>query len=348
MKKEPASIGRRWKWSQAQMFARAGGKILPPRGNPAPCGRRLPTRKPDVLPMPTDPDDPSSPQPSTNLYRTTAEAPKGGGGVFFAILLLLLLGGAAAYYFLFYKPAGASLTAIPTASATPAQTPAPAAAASTPQGYSNAQREQYIKQAEAEYNAVAGPKLQAFADSMKAFLGAGGISAVGLTSKDAITARRNLIAQCQQTNTDYEDFVKTEEQTYKADLQKTPLIATDVRDVFDDFQFKAQTPDNIKLRDLQRDSLKTSDDLLAYLEKTYGSWSVNAQQHLTFKPGVAAPFNAIAKTYNDQAAAINQLQTAIKAAVNPNNVAPGASPAVPAAAASVPPASVAPSPSATP
>ncbi len=298
--------------------------------------------------MPTDPADPSSPKPSTNLYQTTSEAPRGGGGIFFVILLLLLLGGGAAYYFLIYKPGAVALAANPALAATPVPSATPAVTAkATPAGnptYSGAQRTQYIRDAEKIYSAQADPKRQAFTESFQALMTAGGFSAVGLTSKDAIAARRNLVAQCQKANDDYEDFVKVQEQTYKDALQKTPLVPNDVDVVFDDYKFKAQTEKTVQLRDMERESLKTGDELLGYLDKNYGSWSVNAQQHLTFKPGVSAAFNAIGKKYNDQATAMVNLQNEIKAIVDPNATPPGASPAGSAAAspATAPAPSVAP------
>ena len=302
--------------------------------------------------MPTDPADPSSPKPSTNLYQTTSDAPRGGGGIFFVVLLLLLLGGAAAYYFLLYKPTAATAAAVspnatvaPVASATPAATAKPDTSGNPT--YTAAQRGQYVKQAEAAYLAVAEPKRQAFADSFKALVAAGAFSPVGLTSKDAIAARRNLVAQCQKANADYEEFIKTEEPAYKAELQKTPLVPNDVNNVFEDFVFKAQTAKNVQLRDLQRASFETGDELLAYLDKTYGNWSIKVDR-LSFKPGASGPFNAIGKKYNDQATAIANLQNEIKTIVDPNGTPSGAVPASPAAAGPAPSPSVAPAPNANP
>ncbi len=318
--------------------------------------------KNDVTFMPTDPSDPSSPKPSTNLYQMTSDAPKsgGGGGIFFVILLLLLCGGGAAYYFLVYKPAaaaGATIVPPPTAAAgtpKPVASTTPRADTSGNPTYNNAQRTQYIKQADNAFLALRDAKTGPYTAAFNAMLNAGGFSAVGLTSKEAIAARRDLVAKCQAANDDYEAFTKTQDATFKAELQKTPLIPNDVDYVLSDFSYKAQTNDNLKLRALQRDSLKTGDDMLAYLDKSYGNWSVNEKQHLTFKkPGDAAPFSALAKTYSEQVAAISKLQNDIKATADPNSVAtttPAASPAASGAPVSPAVASPAASPvaSATP
>ncbi len=297
--------------------------------------------------MPSDPVDPSSPKPSTNLYQTTSDASKGGGGgIFFAILLLLLLGGGAAYYFLLYKPTVAAVAANPTPTATVAPaTPTTKVDTSGNPTYNNAQRSEYVTQADKAFTALRDAKLNRFMEPYNALLASGGFSATGLTSKDAIAARRDLIKKALAANDDYEAFVKTQEATFKAELQKTPLIPNDVDYILSDFSYKAQTDKNVQLRGLQRDALKTGDEMLAYLDKSYGSWSVNAAQHLTFKkPGEAGPFSALTKTYNDQVTAASKLLSDIRAVADPNSVAtsvPSASPA----ASGVP---VSPAPAASP
>ena len=295
--------------------------------------------KNDVIFMPTDPTDPSSSQPSTSPYQPTPDAPRGGGGVFFVILLLLLLAGSAAYYFLVYKPGAVAAAALPSPTPIAVHTPAPASSApkvdaSGNPTYNSTQRTQYIKQAEDAFNAARQVKSQPYNDAFAAMLASGGFSAAGLASKEAIAARRDLVAKCQTANDGLEDFIKVQDATYKAELQKTPLIPNDVDYVLSDFSYKAQTSDSLKLRDLQRESLKTGDNLLAYLDKTFGGWSVNPAQHLAFKkPADSAAFSAMQKTYSAQVADMSKLQAAIKATADPNSV--------PAAAASPSPATAA-------
>ena len=87
--------------------------------------------------------------------------------------------------------------------------------------------------------------------------------------------------------------------------------------------------------------------MLHYLDKSYGSWSINEKQHLAFKkPGEAGPFSALAKTYNDQVTAMNKLQNDIKAVADPSSVAASVPSASPAASGT--PVSPAPAASATP
>lgn len=300
--------------------------------------------------MPTDPSDPSSPKSSVRPYQTTTDEPRGGGGgIFFVILLLLLLGGGAAYYFLVYKPAasvGATVLAPPTASGTPKPTAPPATP--KPTGYGNAERAQYVKQADDAFIALRDARSGAFTTALNTFVTAGGLNVAGLTSKDAIAARRNLVAQCQAANDDYEAFVKTQDATFKAELKKTPLIASDVDFVVNDIGYRLQTDKNLQLRGLQRDSLKTADDMLAYLDKIFGIWSINAAQHLVFKKATdAAPYTALSKTYSDQVTAMNKLQGEIKASGDPATAAPTTSAASPASAAA-PTASPVASPVASP
>ena len=322
------------------MFAAAGRIFFCAREKPSAARRTICTVRTTFSNMPTDPSDPSTPTPPTRLYQTTSEAPKGGGGgIFIVILLLLLLGGAAAYYFLVYKPGAVAAAALP--SPTPAATRAPVAATPDTSGnptYNSNQRTQYIKQAEEAFNAQRLTKSQPFTDSFNALLAAGSFTAAGLTSKEAITARRDLVTKVQTANDDLEAFIKTQEATYKAELQKTPLIPNDVDYVLSDFVYKAQTEKALKLRDLQRESLKTGDAMLDYLEKSYGNWSINATQRLTFKkPADGGAFNTLGKTYNSQITEMAAIQKDILTTADPNST-PGISPAAsPAPAASATP-----------
>ena len=103
----------------------------------------------------------------------------------------------------------------------------------------------------------------------------------------------------------------------------------------------------MKLRDLQRESLKTGDEMLAYLEKSYGNWSVNAAQHLTFKkPADGSAFSTLGKTYNGQITEQSAIQKDMLATADPNSAATGTPAGSPPAAS--PTASPAPAASATP
>lgn len=259
--------------------------------------------------MPTDPSDPKSP----NLYQTTSTPTKGGGGggIFFVILLLLVVGGGAVYYFLVAKPAVANIpppTPVPT-------TPTPAAvpkATPAPTGYDNATRQKYIDTAIAAFRAERQGKLQPFTDAFAALMGAGGFSAASLSSKDAITARHDLVKKCLAANDDYTTYVKNQEAAYVAQLKKTPLTANDVEVDASLTGAKIPTDKMVQLRTIQGESLKTGDQMLDYLESKFGAWSVNAEKHIVFKKSAdGSPFSALAKTYSEQITSANKLRDEI-------------------------------------
>ncbi len=268
--------------------------------------------------MPTDPSDPKPP----SLYQTTATPAKGGGGgIFFVVLLLIVLGGGAAYYFLSYKQTAASVAAastpVPPAAATAAPVPT---ATPAPTGYDNATRQRYIQTAVEAFKTLRQAKYQPFAESFAAFSAAGGLSAAGLSSKDAISTRRDLLKKCLAANDDYAAFIKDQEAAYTAELKKTPLTANDVEVDASLTGAKMPTDKMIQLRTLQSESLKTGDQMLGYLDSKFGAWSVNAEKHLVFKkPADGNPFSALAKTYGEQVASQNKLRDEINAneAVDP-------------------------------
>ncbi len=267
--------------------------------------------------MPSDPSDPKSP----SLYQTTATPSKGGGGgIFFVILLLLILGGGAAYYFLLYKPTAAKIVAAPTptAVAPTASTGAPApVASSTPAkttGYDTATRQQYIQTAIDAFKARRQSQAQPFTDAFSALMTAGGFSAASLASKDAITARREMVKQCLTANDGYTAFIKNQEAAYTEELKKTPLTPNDVEVESSFTGAKMPTDKIVQLRTLQGDSLKTGDQMLEYLDSKFGAWSVNAEKHIVFKKSAeGSPFTALAKTYSEQVTSLNKLRDEINA-----------------------------------
>ena len=252
------------------------------------------------------------------------------------------------------------LTAAPTPkpTVTPAVTPAatpmaspvaatPAAAVSaspapdTVAKYSGAQQMEYIATAGNAFVAARQAKSQAFLDAHKDLDAAGGISPKGLTSKEAVAARRDLLAKCIAGNDEYIDFVKTQEDTYRAELAKTPLVPNDVTTITSEFASHANTPGIVQLRETEREVLKCGDDMMAFLDKTYGEWSVNAVGRLTFKKKASvATYGAMSQKYNKLVMDVDKMRTAINATapVPSAGATPAASPA----------ASMSPTPAASP
>lgn len=228
-------------------------------------------------------------------------------------------------------------TPSPTPAATPTGTPLPPAPR-----YSGTQQMEYMATAKDGFMAARQAKSQGFVDAHNEFDAAGGLNPKGLTSKDAIAARRAILAKCIAGNEDYITFVKGQVDTYHAELAKTPLLPADVDAIADDYASKANTPGIIQLRETVRDALKCSDDMLASLEKSYGDWLVSDAGRLTFKKkSDVAAYSALSQKYNKLAADEVRLRDAVN----------GTSSQVPSASA--PPtanaaASVSPGPTASP
>jgi hypothetical protein len=231
--------------------------------------------------------------------------------------------------------AGASLDAAPvpptpaptpTAAATP--TPSPAITPSNPSqvaNYSGAQQAQYIATANTAFVAQRDAKFQAFLEARTAFEATGGIVPKGLTSKADVDARRDLLSKVRTANDDYLAFITTEDQTYRAELAKTPLIGNDIDALTEDFATKANIPRAIKLQQIEKDLLTCTDDMLADLAKWNGQWSVNAASKLVFKKKANLnAYSALEQKYNGLIAQMQALHPQPGPTASPS---PGESPA---------------------
>ncbi len=227
----------------------------------------------------------------------------------------------------------------PTPPPTPTATPVAAAPASpTPEvaKYNGAQQMEYNRQAVDAFVTQRAEKSQPYIEAHKALETAGSVSPKGLTSKEAIATRRDLVAKCIAANDVYLEFVKTQDNTYRTELAKTPLLPGDIDSLVSDFTTRANTVAIIKLRETERETLKAGDAMLASLDGTYGDWNVNAAGALAFKKkGGSAPFNAAAQNYNKLAneeakllAEVNKSVTVPSASATPTaTVGASASPA---------------------
>ena len=280
-------------------------------------------------------NDPSSRRPSLYQMSTERERKGGGGGMIVLLLVALLLIGGGAYYFLkVYKQPQPAAAALPAAA-----TPRPAVAAATPPlGYNSVTEQGYINQADKAWTMLQQPKKQAFEDALKAYNEAGGANPKGLNSKEAVTARRDLITKLVAANDDYAAFASTQDALYKDQLTRTPLTPADVDETFRGYQDRAKTPSFIKIREAEHTMLQAGNEMITALDKGYGNWSVSPVGKLAFKrPADSTEYNSLAQKYNTSVQALNKLQLDYKGTTDlddtaPPAASPGAS-AAPAAAA---------------
>ena len=261
-------------------------------------------------------NNPSGRPPSLYQMSTQRER-KGGGGMLVLGLVLVLLAAGAAYYFLKMRKPATVASALPAAA-----TPRPARPAPTPMGYNSVTEQSYIDQADKAFLAVQQPKIKAFNEAFAAFKAAGYVNVKGLTSKEAVAARRELIAKCLATNDDYAAFVATQNDTYKDDLAKTPLTPADVTTTLNDYAVRAKTPEVVKMRQAEHDYLKSADDMMAALEKWSGGWSVSPEGKLALKrKEYIGEYNELAQKCTAQANLVAKLQSEYTGAVVPAGAA---------------------------
>ena len=222
------------------------------------------------------------------------------------------------------------LAAAPTPTPAPTSTAVPSVAPSaTPEGtsevrnYTGTEQSDYIKTANNAFLEARGVKSTAFVEANNAYLQAGGASAKGLTSKEAVVARRDMLQKAIQANDDYLAFVETQQTVYHDELAKTPLIKADVDGLTSDFVEHARTDEVKKLRATERDLLQTGDAMMEYLEKKYGAWKLNDNKPVFKKSSDASAYSSLGKKYNAYVEAVQKLS----ASVNSPLPTPGASPA---------------------
>jgi len=204
------------------------------------------------------------------------------------------------------------------------------------------QQKEYNQQAVDAFVTLRAEKSQPYIQAHNALETAGSVGLKGLNSKEAFAARRDLIAKCIAANDIYLDFVKTQENTYRTELAKTPLLPGDVDSLVNDFATRANTAAIVKLRETERETLKAGDEMLETLDKSYGDWSISPAGALAFKKkGGAASFNAAAQKYNrlanDEAKLLAEVNKSL--AVPSSSATPTATPgasAGPAASAASP------------
>ncbi len=233
-------------------------------------------------------------------------------------------------------------------SATPgrAQSPAPSPLAATPTPgvkassgpaatYDGIEQSRYIATANAAFSAQRKAKFQAFIDARTPYEAAGGIKSAGLTSKAAVTARRDLLSKVRAASDDYLAFLTAQSDIYRAELAKTPLVPSDIDSLVQTYTASPSSQRALQSQQMEKDLLACSDEMLADLDAWSGKWSLNAAGKLSFKKKAnTSTYVALEEKYNGIATAMQKLQAEGAPAASPSpSAAAGASPAASPAAA---------------
>ena len=252
------------------------------------------------------------------------------------------------------RPEVANATPTPPHAAPGASPGAPTAGNPT---YNATQRGTYVDQAGTAFIALREVKKKAYVDANTVYGTAIAAGASNLTTKEAVTARRKIIADTNKANDDYLEFVTNQEATYRAELEKTPLIPNDVNNSVNNF--KAKNPfiaDAVAARVAQRDALKAIDDMMAMLEGSWGRWHIVSGKLSFQKPQDSEEYSKLQERYkaattlqNTTLQKLNAEQTAF--ANGGAAPAPAASPGagtVPASSPALPATTPPPAPSLAP
>ncbi len=208
---------------------------------------------------------------------------------------------------------------LPPPPATPAPTPTPAPVAPGNPTYSSSKREQYISQASDAFTAARRAKIQALTDAINTLHTAGMMSPKGLVSKEAIAERRKLVENARLANEDYIAFVTTQEATYRAELEKTPLVPNDVYVTVGQFLAKnSHVAETLAVRETEKELLKSTDDTLAMLDGSWGRWHLRDGKVSFEKPGDVDRYGKLLTRFNAAVAAQTAAQAKLTAAQGPD------------------------------
>lgn len=195
------------------------------------------------------------------------------------------------------------------AAVAPAQTPAPSPA---PAPDSPASRQ--LREGREVIVAAYAPLAQKFNQVHGTMVEAGGVSCAGLTSREAIAARKALIDACLAVNTDMLKFLATEPAILRAELLKVPMPPAQVAEYVANFTPDPETPQIVKVRTLAQAMFKSMNASLTVLDESFGRWKVGDGNHLSFqRESDFKKYGATVETVNQAIDAETEAVEALKA-----------------------------------
>lgn len=163
-------------------------------------------------------------------------------------------------------------------SPTPAPSPSPAA---TPDPNSPAGKE--LIEGRQVLLAAYAPYLQKYNDAHTALLTAGGAAATGLSTKEAIAARRALVNACTAANDGMVTFLQTEPDILRQELGKVSMDPPKIDEYLKNFTPDPTTPQLLQIRVLAGQMFKDMDQSLGVLDDSYGRWKLGKGGMVMFK-----------------------------------------------------------------
>ncbi len=153
------------------------------------------------------------------------------------------------------------------------------------------------------------PKLTTYATAFANFRDAGLFEPKTLPSREAITARRELLRVLNVANEDLAAAYAGIPAAFRADLQAAGISPARMEIEARAFESSAQLPDQSKLRDQDRQMTRDGDALLDLLAREWGRWSVDKDGHVIFRKNDALKsFQEIARRLEQTGRDQTQLQ----------------------------------------
>lgn len=165
-----------------------------------------------------------------------------------------------------------------------------------------------------------GPKLRAYESASTDLKNAGFFAPNTLTSREAIATRREILKRWMAANEDLAASYQTMSATLRADLQNTGLTAPRLDQEVGRFESTAHLPEQLQLREYDRQIGRTADEMLDFLSREWGHWKIeNGDQVMFTRANLLPRFQKYAQALGaaDEAQTRLQRQLLIKAAPPP-------------------------------
>lgn len=131
------------------------------------------------------------------------------------------------------------------------------------------------------------PRLQTYEAAFGALRDAGLFEPKTLQSKEAIAARRDLLRALAAANEDLAAAYSGMVGAFRAELQAAGISALRAGVEVRSFEGAAHLPDQLQLREQDRQMTRAGDDLLDLLGREWGQWNVGADGRIVFRKQAA-------------------------------------------------------------
>ena len=153
------------------------------------------------------------------------------------------------------------------------------------------------------------PKLQAYESAFAGLRDAGLFEPKTLPSREAITVRRERLRALSAANEDLAATYAGMATTFRTDLRAANISPTRTEAEARAFETSAQLPDQLQLREQDRQMVRAGDELLDLLGREWGQWNVGPDGRVIFrKAATLKRFQEVAQRLSAAGQAQTELQ----------------------------------------